>query len=88
MVLYTMSGSAAPSSLASCAAPSSTRTAVWTGAIGGLTLSELFLNVTLNIGTCRLGYNHAYECRPVTRADVDKVKSKMFSERVLEFAKL
>ena len=39
-------------------------------------------------GRRRLGYNHAHECRPITRADVDKVKAKVSSERVLEFAKL
>ncbi|KAI0056781.1 thiolase-like protein [Artomyces pyxidatus] len=39
-------------------------------------------------GRDRLGYNHAYECRAITRADVDKVKATTSSERVLEFAKL
>ena len=29
---------------------------------------------------CRLGYNHACECRPITRADVEKVRSRKFSE--------
>lgn len=36
----------------------------------------------------RLGYNHAHECRPVTRADVDKVKSKQNSQWLLSMAKL
>lgn len=36
----------------------------------------------------RLGYNHAYECKPITRKDVDRVKAKASSEHVLEFAKL
>ena len=39
-------------------------------------------------GVCRVGYNHAYECRGITRADLDKVKSKAYSEEVLAFAKL
>ncbi|EIW86273.1 thiolase-like protein [Coniophora puteana RWD-64-598 SS2] len=39
-------------------------------------------------GRSRLGYNHAHECRPITRADVDKVKSKQASEYVLQHAKL
>ncbi|TFY57082.1 hypothetical protein EVG20_g8681 [Dentipellis fragilis] len=39
-------------------------------------------------GRDRLGYNHAHECKPITRKDLDKVKSKLTSERVLEFAKL
>jgi len=39
-------------------------------------------------GRNRLGYNHAHECRPITRADIDKVKSRIYSEHVLEFAKL
>ena len=36
----------------------------------------------------RLGYNHAHECRPITRQDVDKVKSKKNSEWLLAMAKL
>ena len=36
----------------------------------------------------RLGYNHACECRPVTRTDVDKVKAKKNSEWLLSLAKL
>jgi sterol carrier protein 2 len=36
----------------------------------------------------RLGYNHAHELRPITRADVDKVKSKAYSEELLQLAKL
>lgn len=39
-------------------------------------------------GPARLGYNHAHECRPVTLADVDKVKSKKSSKFVLQHAKL
>ncbi|KAI0051577.1 thiolase-like protein [Auriscalpium vulgare] len=39
-------------------------------------------------GRARLGYNHAHECQPVTRRDVDKVKAKASSEYVLELAKL
>ena len=31
-------------------------------------------------GRSRLGYNHAYELRPSTRADVDKVMSRAYSE--------
>ncbi|KAI0274018.1 thiolase-like protein [Russula aff. rugulosa BPL654] len=36
----------------------------------------------------RLGYNHAYELRPSTRADVDKVMSRAYSESLLHPAKL
>ncbi|PAV21734.1 thiolase [Pyrrhoderma noxium] len=39
-------------------------------------------------GRDRLGYNHACECRPVTHADVDKVKAKKNSEWLLSLAKL
>jgi sterol carrier protein 2 len=39
-------------------------------------------------GSNRLGYNHAYQCRPVTLADVDKVKSKKSSEYVIQAARL
>ncbi len=40
-------------------------------------------------GRDRLGYNHACVCRGVTRADVDKVKSRgSASEYVLQAAKL
>ncbi|KAJ7104241.1 sterol carrier protein 2 [Mycena belliarum] len=39
-------------------------------------------------GRTRLGYNHAHECRPVTMADVDKVKSKKNSPFLLQQAKL
>lgn len=39
-------------------------------------------------GRDRLGYNHACECRPVTMADVNKVKSKKSSQFVLAAAKL
>lgn len=34
--------------------------------------------------TVRLGYNHGSECRPVTREDIDKVKSKKWSPYVLD----
>ncbi|CAK5267946.1 unnamed protein product [Mycena citricolor] len=39
-------------------------------------------------GRNRLGYNHAFECRPVTMADVDKVKSARHSPFVLRHSKL
>ncbi|KAG6874154.1 hypothetical protein C0995_005572 [Termitomyces sp. Mi166 len=39
-------------------------------------------------GRTRLGYNHAHECRPVTMADVNKVKSVQSSNYVLAAAKL
>ncbi|CAK5268558.1 unnamed protein product [Mycena citricolor] len=39
-------------------------------------------------GRDRLGYNHAHNCRPITMADVDKVKSKKNSPYLLEHAKL
>lgn len=40
-------------------------------------------------GRDRLGYNHAHMCRPVTRQDVDKVKSRRHSSGyVLQHAKL
>ncbi|KAH8831229.1 sterol carrier protein 2 [Flagelloscypha sp. PMI_526] len=39
-------------------------------------------------GRTRLGYNHAYEAKPITMADVDKVKSKKNSPYILGFAKL
>ncbi|KAH9921420.1 thiolase-like protein [Fomitopsis serialis] len=39
-------------------------------------------------GRSRLGYNHAHECRPVTKADVDKVKSVKFSPYIFERARL
>ncbi|KAL0950581.1 hypothetical protein HGRIS_007376 [Hohenbuehelia grisea] len=39
-------------------------------------------------GRSRLGYNHAHECRPITMADVEKVRSKKFSPYVLQHAKL
>ncbi|KAH9981613.1 thiolase-like protein [Russula compacta] len=39
-------------------------------------------------GRDRLGYNHAHELRPITRADVDKVKSKAYSQELLRLAKL
>ncbi|KAL0578156.1 hypothetical protein V5O48_003822 [Marasmius crinis-equi] len=39
-------------------------------------------------GRDRVGYNHAHECRRVTMADVDKVKSKQSSKYVLQHAKL
>jgi len=39
-------------------------------------------------GRDRLGYNHAHELRPITREDVDKVKSTSNSEELLRLAKL
>jgi len=39
-------------------------------------------------GRSRLGYNHACEVRPVTHAQVDKVRSKQISRYVLHHAKL
>ncbi|KAH9014630.1 thiolase-like protein [Lactarius hengduanensis] len=39
-------------------------------------------------GRDRLGYNHAHELRTITRADVDKVRSKSHSEGLLQLAKL
>ncbi|KAI0757395.1 thiolase-like protein [Daedaleopsis nitida] len=39
-------------------------------------------------GRKRLGYDHGFECRPITRADVDKVKARKSSEYVLRLAKL
>ncbi|KAJ7637682.1 sterol carrier protein 2 [Mycena polygramma] len=39
-------------------------------------------------GKARLGYNHAHECRQITMADVDKVKSKKNSPYILQQAKL
>ncbi|KAL4069267.1 thiolase-like protein [Scleroderma citrinum] len=39
-------------------------------------------------GRSRLGYNHAHECRRITLADVDNVKSKKWSPYVLQRAKL
>ena len=36
----------------------------------------------------RLGYKHGWECKPVTLADLDKVKSKNSSRCVLQAAKL
>ncbi|KAF8439803.1 thiolase-like protein [Boletus edulis BED1] len=35
-------------------------------------------------GRTRLGYNHATECRPITMADLDKVKAKKSSKYVLQ----
>ncbi|KAF8577553.1 thiolase-like protein [Ramaria rubella] len=39
-------------------------------------------------GRDRLGYNHAHEVRPITMADVERVKSKRSSPYILELAKL
>ncbi|KZT67626.1 thiolase-like protein [Daedalea quercina L-15889] len=36
----------------------------------------------------RLGYNHAHECKPVTKADVEKVRSVKFSPYIFERARL
>lgn len=42
----------------------------------------------LRTSRLRLGYNHACECRPITRADVDRVKAVPHSNKLLGFAKL
>ncbi|KAG8755952.1 hypothetical protein FRC11_005636 [Ceratobasidium sp. 423] len=39
-------------------------------------------------GRDRVGYNHACECQPITRADVDRVKAVSHSRKLLGFAKL
>ncbi|KAH9036662.1 hypothetical protein EDB85DRAFT_1939921 [Lactarius pseudohatsudake] len=39
-------------------------------------------------GRDKLGYDHAHEVRTITRADVDKVRSKSHSEGLLQLAKL
>jgi len=39
-------------------------------------------------GRDRLGYNHAHELRTIARADVDKVRSRSYSEVLLRLAKL
>jgi len=39
-------------------------------------------------GRDRLGYNHAHELRPITRVDLDNVRSKSYSEKLLQLAKL
>ncbi|KAH9075562.1 thiolase-like protein [Lactarius deliciosus] len=39
-------------------------------------------------GRDRLGYNHAHEMRTISRADVDKVRSKSHSEGLLQLTKL
>ncbi|TFK93014.1 thiolase-like protein [Polyporus arcularius HHB13444] len=39
-------------------------------------------------GRKRLGYNHAHEYRPITRADVEKVKSTKSSPYILQLARL
>lgn len=49
----------------------------------------LHWNCADDSGGPRVGYNHAHECRPVTLADVDKVKSrKSASAYVLQAARL
>lgn len=48
-------------------------------------MRELFDILTHAI---RLGYNHAHEVRPITLQDVNKAKSKKFSQYVLQNAKL
>ncbi|KZT24695.1 thiolase-like protein [Neolentinus lepideus HHB14362 ss-1] len=39
-------------------------------------------------GKQRLGYNHAYQCKPITKRDVEKVKARQTSAYVWEHAKL
>ncbi|KAG9099844.1 hypothetical protein FS749_000240 [Ceratobasidium sp. UAMH 11750] len=39
-------------------------------------------------GRDRLGYNHACECKPVSRADVDRAKAVQHSKTLLGYAKL
>ncbi|EPS99578.1 hypothetical protein FOMPIDRAFT_1124121 [Fomitopsis schrenkii] len=39
-------------------------------------------------GRSRLGYNHAHECKRVTKEDVDKVKSLKFSPYIFQRARL
>jgi len=39
-------------------------------------------------GKQRLGYNHAYQCKPITKRDVEKVKARQTSVYVWEHAKL
>ena len=51
-------------------------------------LSLVVSLVWTRLGLSRLGYNHAHELRPITRADVDKVKAKVYSEGLLQLAKL
>jgi len=46
------------------------------------------LAMPYSAGLFRLGYNHAYEVRPITRADVDKIMSRAYSESLLHPAKL
>lgn len=56
-----------------------------------VTGNPLFLSVWSNqasLGLSRLGYNHAHELRLITRTDVDNVKSKGYSESLLQLAKL
>jgi sterol carrier protein 2 len=48
-----------------------------------------FHNISLTRDfVARLGYNHAHECKPITMADVDKVKSRKNSPYVLAAARL
>ncbi|KAI0651456.1 thiolase-like protein [Trametes meyenii] len=39
-------------------------------------------------GRKRVGYNHAHECRPITRADIDKIKARKSSPHILQLARL
>lgn len=55
----------------------------------GMRSIPLHWNCADDSGGPRVGYNHAHECRPVTLADVDKVKSrKSASAYVLQAARL
>ncbi|PCH33254.1 thiolase-like protein [Wolfiporia cocos MD-104 SS10] len=61
--------------------------------IGGAVVCSLlrrpeFFKAQGQDGRDRLGYNHAHECRPVTMADVDKIKSSKSSPYILERARL
>ncbi|KAJ3557829.1 hypothetical protein NM688_g1260 [Phlebia brevispora] len=61
--------------------------------IGGAVVCSLlrrpeFFKAGGQTGKDRVGYNHAHECRPVTMADVDKVKSRKNSPYVLKLARL
>ncbi len=47
-----------------------------------------FIYIVSDLNDLRVGYNHAYERRPVTLADVDKVKSKKNSPFILAQARL
>ncbi|KZT06237.1 thiolase-like protein [Laetiporus sulphureus 93-53] len=61
--------------------------------IGGAVVCSLlrrpeFFNAEGEDGRDRLGYNHGHQCKPVSMADVDKVKSIKSSPYILERARL